>query len=220
MVPSGIATLTDRALPSLFPTPDESVFDGTLAHAISLEQPPPENQNIVATTLGAIGSLGTQNFFPATARRRLVVVLTDGESRPFDARQVARALHSGPGVRVVLVHVSRKSEAVYDGSRIEQGYSESLDSEQALKSLASATGGSVFGEGELAQAIRAEQADLGTGPTIIRGTTERTRALAPYLALLSLVPLLVALVPAHRAARARVRSRRPAAAGEAPGAAV
>ncbi len=32
-MPAGIATLTDRVLPSLFPNPDSSVFDDTMTHA-------------------------------------------------------------------------------------------------------------------------------------------------------------------------------------------
>ena len=89
-VPSGVATLTDRVLPSLFPNSDPAVFDATVAHAVGIEQPPPANVcDVIATSLAALGSLGTQNYFPPTARRRLVVALTDGESRPFDARQVA-----------------------------------------------------------------------------------------------------------------------------------
>ena len=105
MIPSGIATLTDRVLPSLFPNPDATVFDDTITHAVAIEQPPPENENVVATSLAALGALGTQNYFAPAAKRRLVVVLTDGESRPFDVGPVAHALASGPGVHLVLVHV-------------------------------------------------------------------------------------------------------------------
>jgi hypothetical protein len=192
-IPSGIATLTDRVLPSLLPNPDERVFDDTITHAVSLEQPPPASENVIATSLAALGALGTQNYFPPAAKRRLVVVLTDGESRAFDAGPVARALASGPGVRLVLVHVWATGEGVYVGGRLEPGYREDPASQQALAALADASGGAWFGEQSLGSAIRAERADLGTGPTIAQGRSERVRTLAPYLVLLSFLPLLAVL---------------------------
>lgn len=216
MIPSGIATLTDRVLPSLFPNPDATVFDDTITHAVAIEQPPPENENVVATSLAALGALGTQNYFAPAAKRRLVVVLTDGESRPFDVGPVAHALASGPGVHLVLVHVWARGEAVYDGRRLEQGYRENPNSQQTVASLAEASGGAWFGERSLGNAIRAEKADLGTGATIVQGRSERLRTLAPYVVLLSFLPLLAALGPAgargvvarRRHYRARVSQRK------------
>ncbi len=192
-VPSGVATLTDRVLPSLFPNSDPAVFDATVAHAVGIEQPPPANVDVIATSLAALGSLGTQNYFPPTARRRLVVVLTDGESRPFDARQVASQLAAGPGVHLVLVHVREPGESVYSGGEIESGYHESPTSDEALDSLAAATAGSTFSEHSLGGAIRAEKAALGKGPTMVEGRSERTTTLAPYVALAALLPLAFVL---------------------------
>jgi hypothetical protein len=57
----------------------------------------------------------------------------------------------------------------------------------------SATGGRSFGEGAVAGAAGAIQAAVGSGPTIVQGRTERTRTLAPYVALLALLPLLLVL---------------------------
>ena len=218
-VPSGVATLTDRVLPDLLPSPDPAVFDQTVQHAVAIEQPPPANQNVVATTLGALGAVGTQNYFPASAKRRLVVVLTDGESRPFDARQVARALGRD---RLVLVHVSAAGESVYDGSQPEPGYRENPTSADELASLAAAARGKVLGERAISSAIRAERSAIGTGPTVVSGTTKRVRTLAPYVVLLAL-PLLLFLVAGPAIGRLALRLRRvaPGAAakrrtGEAP----
>ena len=44
-VPSGLATLTDRALPSLFPVGDQATFDSA-ARALVLEQPPPQGSSL------------------------------------------------------------------------------------------------------------------------------------------------------------------------------
>lgn len=192
-VPSGIVTFTDRVLPSLLPDADPSVFDNTMRAAVLSEEPPPEDENVIATTLGALGALGTQNYFTPAAKVRLVVVLTDGESRPFDAGSVAHALGAGPGIKLVLVHISAAGELVYDGSTPESGYREPPDSGQALSLLADAAGARVFSESSLGAAGRDERTLVGTGPTVVEGRTQTTRALAPYVLLLALLPLLLAM---------------------------
>jgi hypothetical protein len=216
-VPAGVANMTDRVLPNLFPTPDESVFQDTLLHAVGIEQPPPSTVDVVATDLDALGALGTQNFFPPTARKRLVVVLTDGESRPVDTRRLARSLGAGPGVDVILVHVWKQGETVHDGGRPEPGYREDASSGRTLAAIASATGGRVFGEGSAAAAAQAARSALGSGPTVVVGTAVRTRTLAPYVALAALVPLLPLVWPGvvsglHAGGLRRTTARRPAGA--------
>lgn len=193
-VPAGIATLTDRVLPNLFPNPDRNVFAQTLGLAVGIEKPPPVSSNVLATSLGALGSLGTQNFFDPSAKRRLVVVLTDGESGAFDPAKVAHDLAAGPGTRLVLVQIWSADETVYDANgQAETGYHTHPESVQAIESLASAAGGHAFAQNSIGGAIRAAQAALGSGPTKIQGRTERTQTLAPYVALLALLPLLLIL---------------------------
>src|SRR6185437_9574094 len=170
---------------------DANVFAQTLAGAVAVEQPPPTSSDVVATSLGGLGSLGTQNFFTPSARRRVVVVLTDGESEPFDAGAVAHDLAAAPGVRLVLVHVGSAREAVYDGGRPEQGYHAPAGSGALLDSLAMASGGRVFPESDAGGAIRSVRAAIGHGPTVREGRTERTQTLAPYVALLALAPLVL-----------------------------
>jgi hypothetical protein len=190
----GVATLTDRVLPDLFPDIDRGVFTSTVERAVAIEQPPPADVNVTATSFDALAALGTANYFAPEARKRLVVVLTDGESRPFDARRIATAFAAGPGIHLELVRVAAAGEAVYDGGRLEHGYRENPASAQLLSSLASATGGTVVGEGDLAGAVRTARADLGSGPTVAAARSRRVHSLAPVAALLALVPLL-ALIP-------------------------
>ncbi len=201
-IPAGIATLTDRLLPNLLPNPDPSVFTQTIEQAVQIEQPPPASSNIKATTFTVpLEYLATQNYFPATIHNRLAVILTDGESNPVDDGAVARALATGPGIKVVFVHVWKPGEAVYDGNSPEQGYHEDPNSGQILQTLAAALdNGKSFDESSLGSAIRAMKADLGTsGPTVLQGSVERTRTLAPYVALAALLPLLlIVLRPAPR----------------------
>jgi hypothetical protein len=163
--------------------------------AVAIEQPPPTIDAVVATNLKAVGSLGTQNFFapPPTGRKRVVVLLTDGESRGFDPGPVGRALAAGPGVHLVIVHVGSSRDSVWDGSTREGGFHADPSSGDRLESLASAADGKVFGEGSTGAATRAVRAAVGTGPTVVRGHTVKTRTLAPYVALLALVPLLLVL---------------------------
>jgi hypothetical protein len=186
-----VATFTDRVLPALLPNSDPAVFDDTVTHAVAIEQPPPSDVNVIATDLGNLNVLGTGDYFAPSVRKRLVVVLTDGESRPFDPVKLAHALATGPGIHLVLVHVWATGEQVYDGSTPESAYHEDPTSGSALDSLAAATNGTAVGENQIGRAVRAAQADLGTGPTIVTGRTERTRTLAPYVALLALLPLLL-----------------------------
>ena len=42
-VPVGVASLTDRVLPHLFPSVDESVFAATIDRSLGIEQPPPRS---------------------------------------------------------------------------------------------------------------------------------------------------------------------------------
>ena len=204
-VPSGVATLTDRVLPDLLPSPDRALFRSTVEQAVSIESPPPGTTAVLATSLQAIGAVGTQNFFPPTATHRLVVVLTDGESTPVDPQQVARMLAAGPGVRIVLVHVWASGEQVSTGGRAETAYREDPQSGRTLESLAQAAGGSAFGERELGAAARAAVSALGSGPTDVEGTTQHVRALAPYAAAAAILPLLLLIGPGlvHTLGRSR-----------------
>lgn len=201
-IPAGIATLTDRLLPDLLPDPDPSVFAQTINQAVQIEQPPPASSNIKATTFTVpLEYLASQNFFPATIHKRLAVILTDGESNPVDDGAVARALAAGPGIKVIFIHVWQPGEAVYDGNTPEQGYHEDPNSGQILQTLAGAIdNGKSFDESSIGSAIGAMKADLGTtGPTILQGSVERTRTLAPFVALAALLPLLlIALRPVPR----------------------
>jgi hypothetical protein len=189
-IPSGVASFTDRVLPALLPNADPSVFDNTVTHAIAIEQPPPADINVVATNLGNLNTLATGNYFDPTAKKRLAVVLTDGESRPFDAEKLAHSLGRA-GIHLVLVHVWANGEQVFDNGTPEQGYHEDPTSGSTLDSLAAAAGGTSVGENDVAVAVKAATDALGSGPTVVTGRTERTQTLAPYVALLALIPLLL-----------------------------
>ena len=192
-VPTGVASLTDRVLPLLFPTADRSAFDQTLRSALAPESPPPREVSVTATMLGALGEAARGNLFSPAAPRRLFVVLTDGESRPFADAAVARALDAN-GISFAAVHVWDEDERVYGRQGApERAYRPDPESRNVLARLAAATGGEVFAEDDVAGAARAAARALGDGPTKTQGSEERVTPLAPYVALAALIPLAVAL---------------------------
>ncbi len=89
-VPSGIATLTDRVLPNLLPVTDTNAFDATLRRTIAIEDPAPFETTVRATDFAALANVPEAGFFDPSARRRVVVFLTDGETRPYDSAAVSK----------------------------------------------------------------------------------------------------------------------------------
>ena len=154
-VPLGVATMTDRILPNLFPTPDGAAVAQTIRRAVTAERPPPREVGIRATTLAALGDAAGANLM--SARRKLLIVLTDGETRPYGEAATARRLRAA-GVSLVLVHVWRPDD------RLEPAYRPDPSSRLALTGLAAAADGAVVREGDLGAATRAARAALGDGP--------------------------------------------------------
>ena len=191
---TGVGTLTDRVLPNLLPSPNERSFASTVREAIDIEQPPPARTYVQASTLGALTRVPSGGTFAPSARRRALVVLTDGESRPFDPGAVAAALGRAPATTLVLVHVWGQREAIYaaDGT-LEGAYRPDPASAAALASLAAATGGTIFGEHQAANVAKAVRTALGTGPTVGLGIEPHTHALGRFVALAALFPLALVL---------------------------
>ena len=190
----GVGTLTDRVLPNLLPSASEASFDATVRDAIGIEQPPPATSGVTATTLAALAQVPGSGTFTPSARKRVLVVLTDGESRPFDPGFVASALRRRPGTSLVLVHVWNADESIYhaDGTT-EAAYRPDPTSRTTLASLADAAGGTVVGEGENRQVVDAVRKAIGSGPTATAGLDQRTHPLGRYVALVAVVPLAFVL---------------------------
>lgn len=193
-VPVGIASLTDRVLPHLFPSANDDVFLATLNRSIGVDRPPPQGHFIsTATRLEALASIVRRRFFSPTARRRLVIVLTDGESVPASGARLAAAFRRPPGVGAVFVHVWDSDERVYAGGQVEPQYSPDPRSRAILERVAGAVGGEVFGEEEVDAAITEARELLGDGPLEPRGEKQNRIALAPYLAGAVFLPLALLL---------------------------
>ena len=193
-VPIGIASLTDRVLPYLFPSTDEDVFRATLERAVGIENPPPQSGFLsLVTRLSAIGVMSELNFFSPTARRRVIVVLTDGESLPFAADRVARRLSGPPRIGTVFVHVWGEAERVFTRGVPEPAYRPDPTSRPTLETLAAATRGSLYSDGDSGAAAAKARELLGEGPTVAEGERRVRYALSPYLAGAAFVPLALLL---------------------------
>lgn len=193
-VPVGIASLTDRTLPHLFPSADGEVFRATLAKSIGVERPPPVHtfSNRV-TNLEALSEIVTQGFYSPSASRRVLVVVTDGESLPGTRARLAALFRRPPGVATVFVQVWDRDERVFRRRTPEPGYRPDPGARAALDRLATEVGGDVFGESELARATRRVRELAGSGPTVVRGERRRDIALSPYVAAVAFFPLVFVL---------------------------
>lgn len=189
-VPVGLASVTDRTLPHLFPSADEEVFRATLEKSIGIERPPPVHTfSTRITNLEALSAVATQGFYSAEAQRRLLVVLTDGETSPGTRAQLAQLFQRPPGISTVFVHVWGRDERVFRRRIPEPAYRPDPGARAALERLAAEVGGEVFGENELAAAAQRIPDLVGSGPSVIRGERRRDIPLAPYLAAAAFLPL-------------------------------
>ena len=198
-VPVGIASMTDRVLPHVFPTPDEDVFRATIERSIGIEHPPPQSGfGTNVTSIGSLDALSQLGFFSPAAAKRLAVVVTDGESQPSDPTRLAALLQGPPRIETVFVHVWGANERVFRRGAPEPQYEPDPSSRSALQRLAAATGGSVFAEERAGQAAARARDVLGSGRVVSRAEARAYVGLAPYLALGALLPLGVALLRRER----------------------
>lgn len=200
-VPVGVASLTNRVLPHLFPSADGDVFRATLERAIGIQRPPPASGFILApegqprnnaTSLVALADVGTQGFFAPTSSRRLLVVLTDGESLEVSPQVVGRRLGRA-SIDPLFLHFWAANERVFTQGKPESQYRPLPTARSILDGLAAATRGSVYNETSLAAATREAREILGSGPTVVQGHRPDRIVLAPYLAVAAFLPLTLLL---------------------------
>jgi len=186
-VPLGVATFTDRVLPDLFPTSDTGAYDSAV-DAVGIESPPPRDTNTVATTFDALTQTATEGFFAPSARRRAVVLVTDGESRPFDQATIADSLRS-QHIALSVVRVGGSGDRVWDGDRAEANFRP----DPAAARLNVARLAQAVGQAPGADAGAVAARAVGSGPTHIVGIEPRVRSLSPIFAVLALAALAVYL---------------------------
>jgi von Willebrand factor type A domain len=189
-IPVGLASITDRVLPHLFPTTDRDTFDLTVHKVIGIERPPPADAfSTRITTLGSIARLVTANFYDPNATKRLLVVFTDGETKPFTDASIGTVFREPPGLRSIFVRIWGAHEHVYYGRTRDPLYRPDPTSAVYIRQLAATAGGTAVEGSDFGRLLRTARADLGHGPTRVVGNERRELALAPYLAALCFLPL-------------------------------
>jgi len=192
-VPVGIASMTDGLLPHLFPTTDRRVFHETLEKTMRVEAVPASNFYSTyhasrATSLDALVAAPTLSYFPPAAKKRVLVVLTDGESRPLE-QDLATAFGRGPRIETVFVHVWGPEERIYLSGVAEFGYKADPRSGAVLARVASLVKGRVLSENASGTLHAAVVDLLGTGPTVAREHEGNRLALMPWVTLAAFLPL-------------------------------
>jgi hypothetical protein len=190
-VPVGVASLSDRVLPHLFPSSDPQVFATTVATTIRPGQPPPAEDGPLGTDLTSLAALPRAGFFEPAHSRRAALVLTDGESSAAGSSTLENAFHLSPRTALVIVRIGVAGERVFDARGRPEPEYEPIDAAATMvRRVAAAADGRSFEEGEADAAARTLRNALGvTGPTEERGREERRRPLAPYVLAAAALPL-------------------------------
>jgi hypothetical protein len=191
-VEAGVATLTDRVLPDLLPVADPASFERTVDRSVRIEEPPPRSTAIRATSYAALDDIPAGNYFAPAAKKRVIVLLTDGETQPIDESQVARAL-TDAGISLETIRTWGAHESIFRAAgKADAAYRPDPNGALALAALTSAAGGQAFEETGLDAAASALRRTLGAGPTTRAAERERDEfELGPFVAALALVPLAV-----------------------------
>lgn len=188
-VPVGIASLTDRVLPHLFPSVDQGVFEATVDRSVGIEQPPPRSSLATgATKLDTLATIRTLRYFSPKARSRLLIVFTDGETQPVAAARLAALFRRPPTIETIFIQHWDSAERVYTGGAPEP-YRPDPSARALLDGLAKSIDASVYDEGDVFAAAARARELLGDGPTVVRGELGGRVPLAPYLAAAALAPI-------------------------------
>jgi von Willebrand factor type A domain len=187
-VRSGIVSMTDRILPHALPTTDRRVFEATLRRSIGVELPPPAfTYSTNATYYDILAGIPDRRYFSQTAKKRVLVVLTDGESRPFGA-ELGAAFPGKPPIDTVLVRFGNADERIYSTGEAD-GYVSAKNSEATIERVADLMGGHAFSEDDVTAAGDAVVEIIGEGETSNRTIPGARVALMPWVTLAAFLPL-------------------------------
>jgi hypothetical protein len=186
-VPMGIASMTDRSLPNLLPTTDQTLFDRTVDQSVAIDQPPPSQQyKDRATTFDALIPLVESHFYTQGVQRRLLVVYTDGEASKISP-VLRLTLHRR--VTPIFVHVWEPGERIFSRGKADPRYVADPTSTQALHDVAAIAGGQAFAESDGKAVARAARDAVGRAGTRTHVSAYARIALAPWFVLAGILPL-------------------------------
>ncbi len=185
----GVASLTDRVLPHLFPTLGSNSFVSVVNRAIGVERPPPDRRANKATAFSALGDIGRTAFFRRETARRVVVVVSDGETLPVDLEALRERLGEGR-VSTVFVQVWRGDESVFDANgQRDPAYRPDRTGGRTLRGVAGALEAPVLNEGDIEGLTAAVKERIGAGTLVPQGRQVVSHQLAPHALLAAFVPL-------------------------------
>jgi hypothetical protein len=206
-IPAGVVSFTTQLIPHLFPTPNEAAFNSTVENVIGVLKPPPPffSFGVSGTSFGPLMTLRNQGYFNPTTKHRFAIVLTDGESGPFDPAALRQSLSLSqpvsvfpgrpifrvePPVSLLVVRVGSPTDKIYDSlHRVEAAYRAPPQAAANTQSLARSTHGQAFPVSDLAAASAALKRLTGSGNGSVQGVKTKTIALAPWVVLAAFVPL-------------------------------
>jgi von Willebrand factor type A domain len=192
-VPVGVASMTDRVLPHMFPTTSANAFTAVVDRTMGVERPPPDRAGRGrVTSFAAMSALATNNFFADEAQRRVAIVLTDGETVPLDLGTL-RARMLGGRIATVIVRYWGPLDRVYGEGGVPERYRPDPASAATVEEVAEAVQGRVYASTELDSAVARVQSLLGDGPVGEQGQELQSTEWAPYALALAGVPLLFLL---------------------------
>jgi hypothetical protein len=184
-IPMGVAQFTDWTSPHLFPTSGDEGFRLTLERAVFVDSLGARESSLIATDLDALAAFARESYFTPGVSKRLLVVLTDGESRPLGGELAALR---EAGISTVFVQVWGAEESIWRPSGAEPQYTPDPSSAQTLAQAGGLVDGAVFDEEELDGVVARVRAEVGDGPA--RPSEHRDLfALMPYVMLGALLPL-------------------------------
>lgn len=187
-VSMGLASLTDRVLPLVFPTTNRDTIESALGLSLGVDRPQSsEGGDVLATNFGALGAVASRNFFHGPGRR-LVIVLTDAETISYDEGRLSDAFTEGRA-ELLVVRVWREGERVFGPGGAPEPYQADPASAAAAQQLASLVDGRAFDEGDIDQALGAARELIGEGGTVIQVQQASIEPLGPYAFLACLIPL-------------------------------
>lgn len=188
-IPVGLATMTDRVLPVLMPTPNFALARHTLGQSVRINQPPPTQlYRGRATTFSALYPIGNSNFYSPGVRHQILVVFTDGEDAPLRS-PIGLVLARAMTVHPLFVRVWSPTDRIYAHGRVDPRYRPDPASGRVLSRFAAAAQGRVFAEDDLHALVQTIRDEAGSSPVRTSVIGYARVALAPWFVLAGVVPL-------------------------------
>lgn len=199
---AGIGSLNNRLLPYLFPTADTRAFDTVLAGSYGIERPPPApDVDHWVTTFDQLARPGLRELFSPNVGKRLLVVLTDGEIRPFDTRGVLRSVRR-QGVTPIVVRFWHPNERIFRPDGKPESYHATRPNE--LRVLRGA-GWPAYPESSFRAVVDAVRRVVGPGRLEEAGVEQGRTSIAVVFVAVAVSLLALVVVPGTMTRR---RSRR------------